>query len=228
MEVYPHKTPIILSDEVFTEYGGQVGQSLPVQRNAAYMLAEQQMTTYIGTFLLPTTVTGTKTYDPYRPHICTEYGYVEQVHNLRVLNAQHQELWNITGTSSYYYVSDDTYGHLQYVDMVHRYSDCYYGTGTPHFIEYAYTAGLPTGVATQPAVMLGLVMAAQLSLNEMVFPFSNETTGDAGVEEYASLSYREKRKPWKNSAFGASVKAAKIASLVDGTIRKARRAVVFR
>lgn len=228
MQVYPRNHAIILSDELFQEYGGQVGQSLPVHRNAAYLLAEKQMSDYIGTLLLPITVTGSVAYDPNKAIISTEYGYVSEIHNIRVLNAQRQELWNISGAYAYSYIADDTYGYLRYRDTRSHFSNCYYGTGTPHYLEYVYTAGLPTGTATQPGIILGLVMAAQISLNEMVFPFSNEGVGDVGIEEFSSLQYREKRKPWKNTSFGSSARAAKIAQLVDSSVTKARKAVVFR
>jgi len=70
-------------------------------------------------------------------------------------------------------------------------------------------------------------MAAQISLNEIGFPSMNEGVGDVGIEEFYHLQYKETRKKWKNTAFGASTKASKIANLVDSTIRKARRALVL-
>ena len=54
MNIYPYDYPLILTDDIFTGYGGLTGTSLPLQREAAYIIAEQQVSTYLGTFLLPT------------------------------------------------------------------------------------------------------------------------------------------------------------------------------
>jgi hypothetical protein len=75
--------------------------------------------------------------------------------------------------------------------------------------------------------LLALTMAAQINLNEFAVVSANEGVGNVGIEEFSSLEYREKRKPWKNTSFGASAKSARVAQLVDSTIRKARRAVVL-
>ena len=53
MITYPFSTPIILTDDIFVQYGGQTGSSTPLQRQGAYWVAEKQATNYIGTFLLP-------------------------------------------------------------------------------------------------------------------------------------------------------------------------------
>jgi len=56
---YPYASPIILTDAIFTAYGGHTGSSATAQRTAAYLIAEMAATADIGSFLLPTTVTGT-------------------------------------------------------------------------------------------------------------------------------------------------------------------------
>jgi hypothetical protein len=75
-------------------------------------------------------------------------------------------------------------------------------------------------------MLSALTMSAGIELAEMTgFPTANEGVGDVGIVEYETLDYREKRKLWKNTTFGASAKSAKIANLVDGAVRKARRAL---
>lgn len=223
---YPYTVPLILTDEIFTMYGGLTGTSTPSQRLAAYQIAEQQMTEYLKTFLLPTIVTGSLNYDPYSVYASTEFGYVQKIHNLRVLNPLGEELWNISGTTSYSYIYNDTFGYVRYRDLLAK---CGMNVNdAPVYLELTYEAGLPTGVASQPPMLMALSMAAQISLNELVFPFSNEGSADVGITEFESLEYKEKRKPWKNTAFGASVKAAKVAQLVDSTMKKARKSLVIR
>jgi hypothetical protein len=221
MVKYPYSAPIILSDTIFQEYGGIVGTSSVMQRKAAYLIAEMQMVTYIGTLLLPEDITSTSPYSVKMKFFVTDYGHVNGVIGARVKDPWGNVKWDISGTSNYMMVSDDTYGYLFVQDLNSR-LQC-----DPFTIEFTYNCGLPSGVATQPAMLMALTMAAQTSLNEMGFPSGNEGVGDVGIEEFSHLQYREKRKPWKNTAFGASAKSAKIAQLVDSTVKKTRRAIVF-
>lgn len=219
MVIYPYSSPIILTDEVFINYGGVVGTTTKPQRDAAYLIAEQQMVTHIGTLLLPEDVITTVPYNVKMKYFVTDYGYVNALHGARVRDHFGNTKWDISGTSNYMIVADDTYGYLYVVDWMTRCQD------EPLTIEFSYNVGLPTGVATQPGVLLALSMAAQISLNEMGFQQGNEGVGDVGIEEFSHLQYREKRKPWRNTSFGSSAKSAKVAQLVDSTIRKARRAM---
>jgi hypothetical protein len=94
-----------------------------------------------------------------------------------------------------------------------------------------YEAGLPTGVASQPAVLLALTMAATISLNEMIFPSANESTGDIGIKEFTSMGYSgysEKRVDMQRNTFGSSAKAVKIGQLLSSTIRRARPKLFLR
>lgn len=225
MKVYPYATPIILDDSVFVEYGGQTGTTTSAMRKAAYQVAEMQMTTHIDTFLLPTTVTGTWNYDTHgNTSLATEYGYVNELLWVRVLDHSGKELRVLDGAyHNWAAIREDTYGYVFVDQCVQSYNV----TSMPYIFQAAYVCGLPTGTANQPPMLLALTMAAQLTLNEMLIVPANETTGDAGVEEYKSLDYSEKRKKWSNSAFGASASAAKIAQLVNSTIKKARRSVML-
>src|SRR3972149_6613329 len=62
MNQYPYYSAQILTDSVFLKYGGQTGTSTQGQRDAAYLLGEEQMTEHLSTFLVPTTITGTVWY----------------------------------------------------------------------------------------------------------------------------------------------------------------------
>lgn len=222
MKTYPYSAPIILNDAIFVQYGGQTGSFSSLQRSAAYLIAEQQMSSYIGTLLLPTAITGTW---GYAPRIVTDYGYVSQVGLVNFIGRNGTSTVTLSQDTGCVFVWEDTFGYLD-VGCLFGSCNCS-GVGIPTQVQVAYTAGLPTGVATQPAMLLALTMAAQISLNEMIFPSMNETTGDVGVQSFSSLDYSEKRVLMKRTAFGSSAKAAKIAQLVDSTIRKARPALVL-
>ena len=223
IQVYPYNAPIILTDDIFVAYGGQTGSMTAAQRNAAYLIAEKQATKFYNTFLLPTVVTGTF---PYSPRIVTEYGYVQEILSVKILSKDSYVDCNLQSDNACVFVWDDTFGYMD-VGCLMSICNCR-GVLVPYQVQSAYRAGLPTGVATQPDVLLALTMAAQISLNEMVYPSQNEGTGDIGIEEFRSLDYSEKRKALKNTVFGNSAKAQKIAGLLAAAVRPARQVLMLR
>ncbi len=222
MNIYPHQTALILNDQIFVENGGQTGTWTATQRQNAYRIAEHQATNYIGTFLLPTVVTGTW---GYASRIVTDYGYVHQIFSANLLTINNLVTSVLTSNTGYAWIKEDTFG---YVDVLGLLGYCGCFTGIPYQVQIPYQAGLPTGVANQPAILLALTMAAQISLNEMIFPSQNESTGDIGIESYSSLDYSEKRVKARRTVFGTSAKAEKVANLLDGAVKKARPALFFR
>lgn len=224
IQVYPYNSPIILNDSIFTQYGGQTGSFTSQQRSAAYLIAEKQATNFYNTFLLPTIVTGSW---GYAPRIVTDYGYVNQVYSVTIQSKKnYSQTCAIQSDSGCVFIWDDTFGYLD-VGCLFSYCNCR-SYVDPWQIQVAYQAGLPTGVATQPDILLALTMAATISLNEMIFPSQNESTGDIGVESYSSLDYSEKRKALKNTVFGSSAKSQKIASLLAAAVKPARPALLLR
>jgi hypothetical protein len=221
VKTYPFSAPIILNDTIFTLYGGQTGTFNAAQRSAAYLIAEQQASNYVGTLLLPTVVTGPWGFSS---QIVTDYGYVHQIFSTKFLSINNVTSSVLTPSTGYGFVREDTFGYLDIYGML---SHCGCFSGIPYQVQVAYQAGLPTGVASQPSFLLALTMAATISLNEMIFPSQNETTGDVGVEEFSSLDYREKRTKLGWNAFGNSAKAQKIAQLIRSATRLARPASVL-
>lgn len=223
MQIYPHNSALILNDSIFVEYGGQTGSFTAAQRSNAYRIAEQQASKYIGTLLLPTIVTGTFGYEP---RIVTDYGYVHQIYSVGILSKNNFTTCALESNSGCAFVWEDTFGYLD-VSCLINYCNCT-GPIVPYQIQAAYQAGLPTGTANQPGILLALTMAATIALNEMIFPSQNESTGDIGLESYSSLDYQEKRVKARRTVFGTSAKAEKIANLIDGVVRKARPALLLR
>ena len=225
MIIYPYSSPIILTDSIFTNYGGQVGDSTITQRQSSFLLAEQRMSKYIGTFLLPTIVTGTYSYN-HDHFVVTEYGYVHQILSAKVLSMQGSTTCELAEESGCAYIFNDTFGYLNYscVQSVCGCSQYQF----PYQFQIAYQAGLPTGTANQPGILHALTIVAELTLNEIAYPRANETAGDRGIEEFSTLDYREKRKKLKRTALGQSARANYAAEMVDITVRRAVPAIMLR
>lgn len=237
MLVFPYSSPIVLTDDLFVQYGGQTGTTTPAQRNAAYLISETQASQHFGTFLLPITVTGVFDYRPGQSMISTDYGMVHRIIRADVVDKDNNILYLITGSGyRYMYVNKDGYGYLQASDYF------YYACGYPFPYSYPYVdaptapvkfrvtyeAGLPTGTANHPSIMLALTMAAQINLNEMKFPSENEGVGDIGIQSFSSLDYSERRKDLKNTTFGNSARANKIVQLLDSSgVRRYQKALML-
>lgn len=185
------------------------------------------MSNHLGTFLLPIIVTGSFDYHPGRSFISTDYGLVHRLLSVEVTDKDSAVLYTVSGsTYRYAFIHEDGYGYIKVVDFFGQCGGC--GSLGPQKFRIAYEAGLPTGSANHPSILLGLVMAAQINLNEMIYPSANEGVGDVGINSFHSLDYSETRKPLKNTVFGNSAKANKIAQLVDQSgIHKYRKALVL-
>jgi hypothetical protein len=235
MQVYPLTSPIILNDVNFSQYGGQgTGTFASAILQNAYLMAEIQVTEYIGTPLLPVTVTGTYPF-MHQNRIATYYGYVQQLLSVSIQTRQGCSDCGQTSNDGCGYVYQDTFG---YVDFRQLASVCgwswwgypyspYILSYAPYQIQLAYIAGLPTGTATQPSILRALTIVAQIALDDM-FPGmvgQNESVGAVGIQEFRSLDYFEKRAEHAlvKTALGDDARSQRAKKLIDATIRKARR-----
>lgn len=225
MNIYPHSQPLILTDSMFTTYGGQIGDSTVDQRQNAYLIAEQRATSYIGSFLLPTIVTGTFPYN-YNQFIVTDYGYVHQIYSANVLSLDNLQTCTLQSDSGCVFIFNDTFGYLDF-SCITTVCGCSRWK-QPYQFQIAYQAGLPTGTANQPPIEHALSIVAELALNEMMYPRMNEAMGDRSIQEFSSLDYREKRKNWAVTALGSSARAGYAADLIKHTVTLARRAIRLR
>jgi len=205
MTQYPYNSPQILSDSVFVLYGGNIGTSTSFQRQAAFLLAEEQMTEHLSSFLLPTIITGSAervngtVYE-------LDYGHVQNVLRVTIVALQNTNPYTTktyTGTASI--VSQD-YGYINI------YTPAMYGI--VQSISAVYESGLATGTYTNPAVLTALTMAAQINLNEMDVSLSNESTADVGVQSFSNQSYSELRTKLGTTSFGNSAMSQRVARLV--------------
>jgi hypothetical protein len=209
---YPHNSAVILTDAIYTDYGGHTGTSTSGQRKAAYLIAEKQMTSHINTFLVPTTVTGTYVYTPTHP-VITDYSHINAIMGVVLLygNTCDCSLDEISGCA---FIMDDTYGYIYPSLFGYSQCSCRAAYGNPDFVRVAYNAGYSSGTVYQADMLLALTMLAEINLNEIIDPGANEGTGDIGVQEFQNQQYSEKRYPLGKNAFGTSARAQKVANLV--------------
>lgn len=235
MQIYPFTQPIILTDNIFLDYGGKTGTFTPAQRQSSYLVAEMQASNYIGTLLLPTNVTGTFPFMGKR-RIATDYGYVHQLYDVNVFSKSGLcGTCSLTDNGGCGYIYEDTFG---YIDVRQSLSICgiawdgspLYYVNYPYQIQISYQAGLPTGTANLPPVLEALTILAQIDLNEKDPGNSgmNEGTGDVSIQEFRSLDYFEKRGEHSlvQTALGGSAKAMRARKLLDMAIKKARKVLL--
>ena len=212
MQPYPYSNPIILTDEIVLKYGFHTGTSSDEQRQIAYLLAEEQMTEYLHSFLLPTTSSETHFFigNP----INLYYGRVTQISGVTISSVDWANSCTIDTVSGCFGQRNDEYGYLD----VNRYIGCGGCSGVlglyPYHVDVTYESGLASGTTYQPAMLMALTIAAQINLNEMDVSLSNEGVGDIGIQSFSNQQYSEKRVTLGNTAFGNSAMANRAARLV--------------
>lgn len=209
MKQYPYTSPQILTDTIFLLYGGQTGTSTAAQRQAVYLMAEEQMTEHLSSFLVPTVITGTAMYAHNRM-FSLEFGNILNLHQVNILTIKDNDPLTTqiyTGTAL---VRNAQYG---YIDL---YTPTMYGA--VNSVSVVYESGLGTGTYTQPTLLTALALAAQINLNEIDVSLSNESTSDIGVQQFSNQSYSEMRVKLGSTVFGNSA----IAQRVERLVRKYR------
>ena len=207
MQQYPYTSPQILTDSVFLLYGGNSGTSSAAQRQAAYLLAEEQMTEHLSAFLVQTIITGSASW---RGGVLfdAEFGHIQNILLASITTIkQFSPLQTQVYTGSAL-IRNAEYG---YVDIFA--SNCTYGN--IYSATLVYQSGLSTGTVTSPTMLSALSLAAQINLNEWDISLSNEGTADVGIQKFSNQSYFEDRKFLKNTVFGNSAMAQRVARLTQ-------------
>ena len=202
LNYYPFASPIVLTDVLFEEYGGNAANSSKTQRQAAYWMAEEKASEDIGTLLAKTTVTGTY---HFATRLMLEHGNVHQVMLTRFVDFKEDVYYTISGTANIYAGIDNF--KLGVIDLPLLVNNCHCASPSwrnlaPYNVQIVYEAGLPSGTAYAHNTLLGLTTYAQIILNEIV-GFGNEGAGDVGITEFSNQQYSEKRKIM-NTVYGSS------------------------
>lgn len=236
MQLYPFQTPIILTDALFSLNGGQgTGTFNSYQLQSAYMIAEMQVTNYIGAPLLPVNLTGTYPF-MHQMRISTDYGYVSQLLNVNILTKTASNSCSLQNNDGCGYIYSDTFGYIDFRRVSFLCGWAWWGSlyspyiidQSPYQIELTYTAGLPTGTANQPGILRALTILAQIELND-AFPGmvgQNESVGAVGVQEFKSMmDYWEKRADHAlvKTALGDDAMSQRAKKLIDMSVKKARK-----
>jgi hypothetical protein len=213
---YPYNAPIILTDAIYTAYGGFTGTSTPNQRSAAYLEAEMQVTEHLNTFLLPTTVTGIYHHDNLNTQILLGYGgQLKSINQVTVYSVESCCECTLTADSGCALIINRDYG----IILVRADGSCWYGCSdfppAPFEVSISFTAGLYSGTSYKPTVLQALTMAAEICLKEVVDKGALEGgAGDPGVQSWNANSYSEQRVRLGNNIFGNSAVANKVKKLL--------------
>lgn len=215
MQQYLYNVPQILTDSIFSLYGGQTGTSSPAQRAVAYVIAEEQMVEYLHSYLTPTTVTGTFLWRGHNP-MELDYGWIMAVHQVSINSIDWANGCEVDTTTGCYALRNARYGYLD-VNYLLSCGGCGSLVGYPPYnIQVAYQTGMATGTYTSARMLQALTLAAQINLNEIDVSLSNESIADVGVEFFTNQRYHEKRVKGIGTAFGNSASAQRVARLVRG------------
>lgn len=207
-------TGTVLTDDLFIMFGGNPSTSNDFQRQAAYAMAEHQATLEIKTFLRPTIVTGTYSW-PYDSRLMLKHTHLNRVISVTAVHDAGcdcaDDATELTGCAWVKHREAAIIDIRECGNTIQAScSGCSCGRGGvgPFQARVVYEAGLPTETLQEPNLLMGLVTAAGLALEQMVDPHKAEGgPGDPGVQSYSSLGYSESRTPLKMTAFGASARA---------------------
>lgn len=207
MIVYPYITPQIMDDDLFALYGGYIGSTVAWQREIAYSVAEMQVSTYMNSFIIPTTATGTFSfYDVGKVNL--PYGaYLTEISSVS-LDRTSCGISSLMGGSSR--ITNALYGEAVIYDEVGNKAGM-----RGELATLVYRSGLPTALTNLPIVRAVLTRLAQIELNELTDPTANEGgAGDVGVQGFSAISYSEQRVALKHTSFGTSAMANRILLLL--------------
>lgn len=186
----------VLTDELFSMYGGDTGTATSFQRQVAFNIAEQQVAIYLNTFLTPTTVTGTWL-SGFNGAIQLPLRQVSAINGLVETFEGIQREVDIQGRAL---VIDGPAGIISL--------DYLFGLPVEKY-RIAFTAGFNHGVfLSTPMAMLGLVTVADLVLQQMTNPSLAEGgPGDPQLNSFSDSGYSESRGGLLMTAFGGSPRA---------------------
>lgn len=214
---YYHLAPVVLTDSMFFEYAPTCSMTgTATQRHAAFTIAEQQMIQHLGTFLLPTSVTGTFLFPvPMKPLIMP-YHHLISIDRVVAKSLDDCSDCDLTDHEGCAIIRDNVgYIDLHIVEQGAK-SLCGGCAGGYYLAEITLTAGYPTGVAANDhALHMALAKLAEITMAEMIDPGANEGgPGDPGLSGWSSQGYSETRMPLFRNSMGAGPMANYIARLV--------------
>jgi len=212
---YYYLTPRILTDTMFTSYGGDMGNATAAQLQHAYVEAERLMEEELSAFLTGTVITGTYQIGPTSNRIVLGKAFVRSIDSVRLLvrNTCDCSITNFEGCA---FINDEQIGIIDVLKL-RGVCGCSGFLGRPSQVQVAFTSGLPPGIAAHPNLHHALSIVAGLTLQQMTDPSGAEGgPGAPGVIQFSSLRYSERRLGLRRTRFGSSPSANYAADLVAG------------
>jgi hypothetical protein len=177
------------------------------------VLAEIQMSDALSTFLLPTIVTGTYSFIRNNPYLLLDHTYVQTLLGIDFINIDDESYYYTTDVNECAVLRSGLYGQVDTKLLLSSCHSCSSGL-YPYKLKIAYSAGLPTGTANSPDILMALTEYAKIIVNEMI-GYGNESTGDIGVQEFKDQQYSEVRVKLLRTTFGNSAMAQFIDKLIN-------------
>jgi len=217
--LYPYNDPQVITDDLFVAYGGSTGSSTAFQRDVAYTMAEEWVSDWINTPIVPAIITGSYFYPQHGSTVQLDWAYLQRIHAVRFVDSKGTNYHTITGVANYDAAIRNKWRGV--VDILTIYGNCQ-GCGTlyaPYEFEIVYEAGLPSGTYASKKMLWALTETSQMIMNEILGCGGNETPGLLGVTEFRNQEYSEKRMGLINTVFGSSPKAHLITKIL-GSVHK--------
>lgn len=219
-------SPQILTEAIFTQYGGTTGTATAAQIQAAFAIAESQAAEEINTFVAPTVVTGTHSWPPLGQALQLPYTHLNSVASVTAIHDAGcdcaDDAIELSGCAWILDYDGALVSLRECGDTLRAScSGCNCGNrygGGPLQARIVATFGLPTAAASDPRLLMGLATAADLALQQMIDPAGAEGgAGDPGIKSFRSLSYSEMRADSSNkmTAFGDSTRANYAAKMLS-------------
>lgn len=206
----------VLTDNIFAAYGGDLDHSTENQRTAAYQIAEQFAIEEIGTFLVPTVISGTFAW-PVDDRLLLPHSHIRSVNSLTAFHEAGcdcaDDQVELSGCA---WILDYQAGVVSLRECGKQAagpsiacSCTYIYHGDPLRYQIVYEAGIETGrVAANPASLMGLTAAAELALEQITDPSAAEGgPGDPSLTNFSDTGYSATRQFLVMTAFGGSPRA---------------------
>jgi hypothetical protein len=206
----------VLTDDIFTAYGGNTDSSTAGQRAAAYQIAEQFAIEEVGTFLIPTTMSGTFAW-PIDDRLLLPHTHLRSVSSVTAIHESGcdcaDDQVELSGCA---WVMDYQAGIVSLRECGARSSSpsiacgcAYIAEGSPLLYQIVYEAGIQDGlVSANASALMGLTMAADLALEQIIDPEGAEGgPGDPSLTNFSDTGYSATRQFLMMTAFGGSPKA---------------------
>lgn len=168
--ILPLTTPQILTVSMFQNYGFFTGTATDFMLQAAFSIAENQVARDIGTFLAPTTVTGSFQFVGYDRRYELPIGRISSINGITYSERYSNGVERFYSGTWALVDADNGYFFAKVSDLDDSVcNNCVGDTSGIYKFDVSFTAGYATGTTlSNPVCGLALCMAADIALKMMV------------------------------------------------------------